>query len=248
LALDPDCGRVCVTRGLHGEKARAGKTPDGCRQARRSPLIAFFRRKPAPDLIRGWTSGSPQKTRQNDKVMRAPIEETRNAHSRWTRRDQARSEFSLRWHFARKSRVSLCWKCSKGAPETHFAATDRASPPDRFSHPRVRRHSLGDLDRQGHVNNAVFATYSSPACVGLIYDDRERAAGCRARRTSTFFYADAFGWEIDYRSSRARAAPSSLRRVRTLVSRASAASRRKSISSPRPTRSRARHLQPVLAS
>ena len=29
---------------------------------------------------------------------------------------------------------------------------------------------FGDLDRQGHVNNAVFATYFASGRVGLIYD------------------------------------------------------------------------------
>jgi len=42
--------------------------------------------------------------------------------------------------------------------------------PEDFPHRTVETIRFGDLDRQNHINNAVFATYFESGRVGLIYD------------------------------------------------------------------------------
>ena len=45
-----------------------------------------------------------------------------------------------------------------------------APRPEDFPHRTVETIRFGDLDRQNHINNAVFATYFESGRVGLIYD------------------------------------------------------------------------------
>jgi acyl-CoA thioester hydrolase len=55
--------------------------------------------------------------------------------------------------------------------ETKPGGRRPAPRPEDFPHRTVETIRFGDLDRQGHVNNAVFATFFESGRVALLYDE-----------------------------------------------------------------------------
>src|SRR5882757_35021 len=71
-------------------------------------------------------------------------------------------------------RPQSCRPCLEDALKSALETALPPSPePPRLTEFPIRVTDVirfGDLDRQGHVNNAVFATYFESGRVGLIYD------------------------------------------------------------------------------
>ena len=76
-----------------------------------------------------------------------------------------------------------------------------ASPTARASYPLWVADTLryGDTDRQGHVNNAVFATFCESGRVSFLYDDRLDLRGASANFVIVRLELD-FRTELFYRN------------------------------------------------